>query len=424
MDSGKLDSTTEECSTLVEAERRLWFDFISKLNDRSLEQSNRSGATTWVLTGLVGAIMYKSVPLVSSFLSVPGDLNLAIVLLFLGFDLSLSLLVFVAGTMMYVHGPQKRRLWPERTVRAKSVKNDFVLVISLLLAVCQIYVGAKFVGSSLTKWNLVGFGVWWGINSLTGIFKRLLKSKRARQRKIKAPEFTGFELGTDWGPMVLCVFSVPFSGLASYVCFEFIQRLGHSGVNWVVPLGAAVQFATICCIVAALFFRSVDQVVKSAFLNLEQSIVVENLSPAEIRTRFVTELLGPEVGEWLQEITKGLALAGEKLLDAVNSYNQQIRDIEQISEDYSLERRGRAQKLVTQITRVGTEHKAAVDRCAFELKQYLGLVLSDEESRLLDSVVKQLDETTKHATLHKCAVHDTLAKLAKIVPEPAALEKG
>src|SRR5579872_2462942 len=50
-------------------ERRLWFDYLSELNDRALHRRALQ-PTSWVLIGLLAAIMYRAVPQVPSYLEI------------------------------------------------------------------------------------------------------------------------------------------------------------------------------------------------------------------------------------------------------------------------------------------------------------------------------------------------------------------
>jgi hypothetical protein len=72
-----------------DAARKLWFDYLAKLNDRSLQKTAASGATTWVLLGVAGAILYKIVPQLPHFLSLHGILGSTSVVFLLEVDSTL-----------------------------------------------------------------------------------------------------------------------------------------------------------------------------------------------------------------------------------------------------------------------------------------------------------------------------------------------
>ena len=74
-----------------DAERKLWLDYLAKLNDRQLQSARASGITTWVLLGVAAAILYKSVPQLPEFLSAPGTLGSSLIILMFEVDALLFL---------------------------------------------------------------------------------------------------------------------------------------------------------------------------------------------------------------------------------------------------------------------------------------------------------------------------------------------
>ena len=102
----------------------------------------------------------------------------------------------------------------------------------------------------------------------------------------------------------------------------------QSATSWVAPLSAAAQTLVACLIIFALLQRAVRLGENQAYLSLERAALVENLDSQEIRTRFVTQLLGPEIGEWLRGMGPRLVEADDKLTQAVSAAKTQLTEID------------------------------------------------------------------------------------------------
>ena len=103
------DSLPSTNTSSLNAERRLWFDFISRLNERNLEASTKSGATTWVLFGVVVAIIYRCVPRIPSFLSNPAYFSATRTIFFLELNTVSAFSMLLTGLMHYSIGSSEMR---------------------------------------------------------------------------------------------------------------------------------------------------------------------------------------------------------------------------------------------------------------------------------------------------------------------------
>jgi len=398
-------------SVSLDPQRRLWFDYLAKLNDRSLEASNKSGATSWVLFGIAVAIMYRCVPRIPSFLGSPSYVKAALTVFLLELNMFVTFIFFIFGLIVYPGGIVERRLKPERARRAERILTPMFIVVWGILNGAQLWVGVKFVGPNYVRWTLICFGLFWEVNILFAIVKKVSKRRKAKARHVQLPEFYGLELGTDLGALLLAAFHLPLVIISAASLLIFLNSLDRFEVSWILPLGAATQFLALCAIAAVLFYRGLSVGEKSAYLALERAIVVENLDPSEIRTRFVTQLFGSEVGEWMKGIVSRLAEVSEKMKRTTSMFDSRFAEIEAIDGQYSLERRGRAEKLAKELADAANEHKEAVGKVALQLKEYVRFALSREERELLKVVVEQLTVSVEVASKHATLVTGALEKL-------------
>jgi hypothetical protein len=392
------------------AERRLWFDFVSRLNERNLEASTRSGATNWVLFGVVVAIVYRCVPRIPSFLSNPEYISATRTIFFLELNAAFAFGSLLVGLVLYSVGLSEKRLKPERARRANQT---FVYVFGFAwgsLAVAQVWSGFKIVGFRFVKWTLIGFGLFWFVNIVAGIVKPIRKHGKEKERKVRLPEFYGFNIGGDLGHLLLVAFSVPLLILPGSALIVFLSSLSRTA-GWVLPLSAATQALVLCVIAMILLSRALNIGEQSAYAALERAIVVENLDPSEIRTRYVTQLLGPEVGEWLKSISSGMTEANEQLRRTTRAFNDRLAEIQAIDSQYSLERSGRAERLAKELSIASREHQDAMAKFSAQLLEYARFIFPKEETDLLKAVVSQLEASVEESSTHAVLVNSALEKL-------------
>lgn len=409
-------------------ERKLWFDYLSKLNDRSLHETSKSGATTWVLLGVLVAIAYKAVPLIAWFLSVPGYLDATRRLFFLETNVAICLFSVLVMVTTYTAGSSPRRLLTERVRRSIQMTINTLWIVWGLLSVAQFWNGISFSGSWFVRWNLIGFGAYWLIVMLLIIGGSIIKHQQAKRKKTVLPSFIAF-MSLDRPPrQQLLHIAVHAPLLLISVCgfFAYLRLLNGQAVSsWVVPLGASARLLVCVVIAGTLFVRMLRTAQKDAYLALERAIVVENLTPNEIRTRFVTQFLGTEIGEWLKEIGASVTAANLKLKQAAALYPEKVAEIAAINEQYALERVGRAKILLDEITATSDEHQATFDKCFFQVREYqTTAAVTQDEREILDAVIEQFRMSLVDTKSHSTAVKEALNNLKKLVAKDSQASNG
>src|ERR1700722_10524788 len=141
----------------MDTERRLWFDFLSKLNDRSIQERRESGATGWVLLAAAVGILYTCVPRIPHFLSLPDALRAAFVIFLLEVD---GLVLFCMAFGLAIHWADEAtpgRLEPPTFRRFRSLLLAVLYIGALVLAAGHAWFAARFALPGITKWALLAF---------------------------------------------------------------------------------------------------------------------------------------------------------------------------------------------------------------------------------------------------------------------------
>lgn len=152
--------------TNSEGDRKLWFDFLSKLNDRSLQQKRESGATTWVLLAAAAAIVYKCVPLIPQFLSVPATLKAASLIFILEVDILMFFGVVVNIALPWPENPMLGRLLSRAAARFKHGIGPVFYIAGFVMAVAHALIARDYIGSRFIKWTLAGLTLIWFTNAV------------------------------------------------------------------------------------------------------------------------------------------------------------------------------------------------------------------------------------------------------------------
>jgi hypothetical protein len=132
----------------------------------------------------------------------------------------------------------------------------------------------------------------------------------------------------------------------------------------VIPLGAATEILVLVVVLVVMFLTGLHSTSRSIFLDLERDVVLENLPPAEIRARFIREALGPSVGDWLETLYRERQKSFSRMAGLTDSLRARVQEIEAIDPKYSIERAGRAQKLLEELD-------GGLNRYIEELKGFL-----------------------------------------------------
>jgi hypothetical protein len=88
---------------------------------------------------------------------------------------------------------------------------------------------------------------------------------------------------------------------ALWAIIWYSHNLVRSGGDWVKPLAASGYSIAFAAAAAVLVARGSQRVGAILYDSLENEIVCENLTSAEIKERFTTYILGSSAAEWLTQ---------------------------------------------------------------------------------------------------------------------------
>jgi hypothetical protein len=372
-----------------DAERKLWFDYLAKLNDRELQSARASGFTPWALLAVVAATVYAAAPKIPSFVSTPGAVTTSLVTLALETDVLFFEGLFILSLMAYCAPRVHSRLAPERSERASSIVILTGRILITALAAAHFVAAFKFTGTAIVRWMLVILGVWWLYNLHLGVRTGLRSAREAKKLGPPAVSFSVTRGATLIGSPVgaAVVFTMGILPLATLIAF--LHRLAHEGISWVAALGAATDVLVVLGVVAALFLMAIHSASRGIFLALERDILLENLSASEIRNRFIKEALGRPVGDWIESAYEKVREAFQILVGVRDSIAQRLQEIEGIDPQFALERAGRAQKALDELEAAIKTYSEEADRFRYQMQQLSKVVPSTWDAEIVRGLAER-----------------------------------
>jgi hypothetical protein len=283
-----------------DSDKKLWLDYLSKLRDREDRSSQITGATNWVLCGLMGTLFYKGIEFVPlAFSNKEYRYNTYIFLVF-GFNF----LTF--GTQLISDFLPKVKV--ESEIRAIPYRlADFIVHYFILFAICAMVLGSielyfGYQNPALARpvrLSLFAFGVF---HIFLGFFcgaSFYVKRWFDRLQPDIFPFFSSESLRGESWTNTLYLLAVCMSLLS---ITTHLHRIISISPTWLASLQSA--FGALIFLWAAyklIVLRPNRAQIVSAITDLEQQALVENLSSSQIRERFNKLTSGIGLGEWLRE---------------------------------------------------------------------------------------------------------------------------
>jgi hypothetical protein len=370
-----------QSSRVLDPGQKFWLDYISKLADRSAQAHKDSGATNWVLIGVAAAILYRTFERIPEVLSA---WNAA----YLIFMLELNVVLCVAGLLAslgsYVVKETEKRLLPKSVGNLQRVATIAITGIEFLVGVLQLSLARSIQHAPWIRWTLAIFGLFYVSNAIYAVVRGFRRYRSAKKLGIPYPQFRSGQLAYPVALMLVfgALLIVSILGMGHYF-------MGFSSaIAALTPLGAATYSLVFLGIMAVLFARMMNAASMQAYSSLEQAILLENLSVTEIRNRFVEELLGSGVKEWLQGLVSSIDREQATLaieLQGVKGRMQELGVSGPIPKDVQRE-------LIMKVVTAVKERQAALHRYTLQMEAFINSGLSESDRRLLELIKDDLHQ--------------------------------
>ncbi len=408
----------ETPQSTADSQRKLWFEYLSKLNDREIQSASASGFTPWALVAVAAAIIYQCVPQIPAFLSIPGVAKTSVLILLLEIDT----LFFVGCSIVFMivySGPNlTSRLLPEHNIRAARTRTSALRILVAGVAVAHFLVFRQVSNFRFVRGVLFAYGLLWFVNLAFGIWQDFKMAREAKKLGLPLPAFTVTKgsavMATPVGALIVFVLgAIPLTAL-----FLYVRSLARAGAPWVSLLGATADVLVVVAVLGTLFVLAVNSESRGIFLALERDIVLENFSPSEIRERFMRDIFGHSVGDWLETVFQKRRESIVRMIALTESMMPHVEEIEALDTNFPIERAGRAERLKAELDARSTVCAQELRGFVFQIQQLNTLSPGTLGQDILTRMMGQWTDETNQLTEAASSVGKLKRRLAVLAVPP------
>lgn len=346
------------------AARRIWLEYISKLNDRAVSRQQASGFTTWGVAGVIAILLVKVIRYLPNVIVAPasGVFHLTVLTCVINlfiFGGALLILVLSVGTVT-----------GEARLKSRMSRISAPIVSVALCGVC-LGAGAANVGvwfaapAYLEHWPFMVIGVLLIINALQVPAKRMWSWIKHREHFHDLPELSAPLFAVDtryrWhfypaaiivGLCGLCLSLIPAIQSLPYVR----SSKDAEALVWSLYVTGMVALLLFLC------FRLAAYPYGFFLSQLERRIVLESLPPQAIRAEFIREYVGEDIRDWLAEAEGKLKQLYDEFDHAASRAEEQFVDLAKMDRGMQFEITGRKKVICETMTKSLHEYVSYADK--------------------------------------------------------------
>lgn len=320
-------------------DRETLISYISKLNDRNLQQQQASGFTLWAILGLIAYLILglsDKIPLIYN----STELKFYLVIFSAGvIDFLILICLLIFSIIEYSTPFGKRKFFS--TVDSKS---SFMSIFPFCFIVFVFSI-INFIAANLVETIKMSPWIFWSfflILALTGINPFIQKAKRF----IKSSKKTYLNISEDTPGMRLTnSITYAYLSIIGLLFLYFTYRdisIPLEAVQITLLLKTSIEIFAFLILVYFLFY---DLNSKNKFVwlkKLEMEIYIDDLSDNEIRERLEKEYIGYNVLKWISRRNEVLNTVSNEYLNLLKEEKPKMDEImKEIDNEYTLEKVGR-----------------------------------------------------------------------------------
>jgi hypothetical protein len=390
-------------------ERKLWFDYIKTLNERQLQNAQRTGITNYVLAATLFGLVYRFGPQAPQFLIDHDKVGLSAILFVFEAVLFISISRILLSLLAYCRGASEFRAQPASHDAASRVLFGIFTVIAIAFAYLAIEVARSSPNlSRFGKWFLYIYAANLVLDGAYPLFHYIRPPKKAGS--LRTPRFPLFRISPGIASTNVLL-SLIWTIAGGKLLTAYVKT---APPYWMQCLKASSICLLFIAIVCFAFLRSIINSPTHRYFRLERDIVLNRLTPTEIRSRYLHDLSGPDMVQWLDDALTTLGEKEERLQSAQDSAQQKLAEIAKISGEYGAERRERARAAAADLTRTMEDCLSQHELLTSQTKMFIKTYRTKEETEALtakgDLVTKRFNEF-KEKKAERLTLFDELKKI-------------
>jgi len=393
--------------------RMLWFNYIIKLNDRTLAKQQRSGFTTWAILGILVIILYN---IVDKIPLVINDTNLYLLLItsiINIYNLCFALIILWFGIMIKGIESSELRLKTAISRASEPIVVIYIYILFGLFAYMNIIL-AIYQPYSLPYWPYIVFSIIYVVNIIYPLTTKITTYIKMREEYSELPILSTlpiiannnikklFENLMIFLGIIISIISI--NTMALFINNSFI--LSNSQV-----MKLSFEIIGLIILLIFLLLRLSSSFSKAFLDSLELRIILENLTAEEIAKIFIKEYLGETVRNWIDAVESKISLLFNNYSNAVQQAHKEFDEIKEIDINYAFEINGRRRQICDDVQLYFDKYTKYAEKAL----KYVGYLLKQKAPIADPEIFKQIMITWKNQLKNLKELHTSLCVKCKSI---------
>jgi len=392
-------------------ERKLWFEYIKTLNERQLQKSQRSGITTYVLLATLVGLLYRFGPQIPQFMAQADKVRASTTIFVLVTVAVSSFYGAVLGVEIFCAGEGDFRATPKSAEALSRTFYGSFAFVGVAFICLEVWTAiSSFPQTKFTKYFLLTHALWLAVNIAFPLFSYRRLAKEAKDIKNPLPRFSPFRYPRR-AVLPSVAWTFIWSALATVSLEQYLRTVPGYGLQ---PFKAAGITLIAMVIVIYMIARSIGNATQQQYFGLERDIVLNRMTPEEIRERYLRDLSGPDMAQWLDEAVITLDRKEEHLQQELDSAQGKVKEISAISVAYPAERKERAALAINRLRKALEDCVYEYDVLSFQTDFFVKSYKTPEENEALNRRFTAWAEKYRAFRLKAAEATRVLAELTKI----------
>jgi hypothetical protein len=322
-----------------------WYNFISKINDRNLSRQSASGFTSWALLGVIAIMFYSLIDQIHIIHLMPGrQFPILIIWASIISAIILIIIYLIVLFSFFVNISLSPRLTGKLSKKTKPVISASFFVTCLLWVLYSSY--SAFSELVEVRWPFLVISLFYAMFCMFALFEPIHLRYKFGKKHTEVPFLSTFPIyqGREKYFQVAVISSFILIQLTSLV-FMIIPILKQDMLLHITCIKAAIELNAIALLFLFYIQNLITSLKHAVLEDIERRIVVDQMTPDEIRKIFIENILGESTKEWLIKIKAEINKKIDDLMINYANVEIDMKAISQINKDYKHEIKTRKEEL-------------------------------------------------------------------------------
>lgn len=328
-------------------EKKMWFEYIAKTNDRRQAKRRASGITTWAIYGLLAYLLTSFVIKIPQYNSPQALKTVTLgVTSANNFIICITMILYVVRKRI-TFSPHSFRLFSRIGKKINYFSNWAGLlfcIIAVLLNAIVIFVAYN---PKIPTWPNWIIGIYLSASIILALKERWQAFRREKYLNGDIPEMPKNIFSTKGeavGASLLFLILTICTSVPIIASFWMINTDRHVSLVTI-----SIQLCVTMYAFLHLISQSMEDTRQSYLEGLECKIVLDNMTVEQIRDAYVLDYMGETTRRWVQGAESELNRQYELMKEIMQDIKQSVIQINSIDSTYHHEIKGKKKEICTKL---------------------------------------------------------------------------